>query len=244
MTDTRQNDAVEGSVEPGRPVLAVDVVLLAVVGRELRCLVVQRDDDPFRDCWALPGVALGRDEELSAAATRALHDKVGVDDIFTEQLATFGDVGRDPRSRTISVVHYALVPGDTLPQITRAAAGFAVVEIDWPGEQGGPARLIGADGDELDLAFDHAAMIGLAVLRLRGRLTYSPIAYELLPETFPLREVQRVHEAILGRTVNTDSLRRRLLNSGELVATGRRETGVAARPAELYRYQPTNRSTT
>lgn len=221
-----------------RPVVAVDAVLLAVVGRDLQCLVLRRDDEPFAGRWSLPGVALGAGEELAAAATRALHDKVGIDETYTEQLATFGAPGRDPRCRTISVAYYALLAGARLPEVTREAAGFATVRVDWPGERGGPARLVGADGEELHMAFDHADMVGMAVLRLRGRVTYSPIAFELLPAEFPLREVQRVHEAILGRSLNTDSLRRRLLASGEVVGTGRRETGVAARPAELFRYEP------
>jgi 8-oxo-dGTP diphosphatase len=107
--------------------------------------------------------------------------------------------------------------------------------VAWPGERGGPVTAR-ADGDVLPLAFDHADILGAAVKRLRGKLGYAPVGYELLPRSFTLRQLQDIHEAILGRALNKDSFRRRMLAGGHLQATGRREADVAYRPAELYRF--------
>ena len=89
----------------------------------------------------------------------------------------------------------------------------------------------------MDVAFDHDQMVGMVLKRLRGRLNYSPVGYELLPEEFTLLELQRIHETILDRDVNKDSFRRRMLASGELESTGRRQTSVGHRPAALYRHK-------
>jgi 8-oxo-dGTP diphosphatase len=99
-------------------------------------------------------------------------------------------------------------------------------------------ELCSAEGQALPLAFDHADILGLAMLRLRGKLDYSDIAFALLPERFTLRQLQSIHEAILGTRVNKPAFRRRMLDSGRLEATGERETGASFRPAELYRHRP------
>src|SRR5690606_29520496 len=93
-----------------------------------------------------------------------------------------------------------------------------------------------AEGNRLPLAFDHAEILGLVIKRLRGKLDYAPIGFELLPAKFTLRRLQSIHETILGRRFNKDSFRRRLLASGLIVPTGEREADVGHRPAELYRF--------
>jgi 8-oxo-dGTP diphosphatase len=109
--------------------------------------------------------------------------------------------------------------------------------VDWPGETGGRVAAIGEDGP-LPLAFDHADILGLAMLRLRGKLDYSPVGFALLPERFTLRELQDIHEAILGVPLNKPAFRRRMVDKGWLEATGERETGASFRPAELFRFRP------
>jgi 8-oxo-dGTP diphosphatase len=227
-----------------RPSVTVDVALLSVRDDALVTLLLRRDHPPYRGRYALPGGFLRMDEPLEAAAARVLRDKAGLEHVFLEQLYTFGGVQRDPRMRIVTVAYYALVhPG----RLEAAAAGstLARVEVPWEGETGGPVeahRLAAArpapaePGRELTLAFDHAEILGTAVKRIRGKLDYTPIGFQLLPERFTLAELQRVHETVLARPLNKDSFRRRMLASGQLEATGELQREVDHRPAELYRF--------
>ncbi len=225
--------------DPGafeRPSLAVDVVVLTVDHGVLRALLTRRSEFPFKGAWALPGGFVRMDESLSAAARRVLHDKGGLHDVFVEQLYTFGDPGRDPRMRIVSVAYYALVDAGRLGEPQPEHRALCEVRVPWEGETGGPVDIADERGQVLPLAFDHADILGMAVKRIRGKLDYTPIGFQLLPETFTLRELQRVHETVLGTQVNKDSFRRRMLASGQLEATGEREQEVGHRPAELYRF--------
>jgi 8-oxo-dGTP diphosphatase len=223
-----------------RPSVAVDVVLLTVRDGAIRALLGRRDDHPHRGRWALPGSFLGIDESLDAAADRVLRTKTGLRDIFTEQLYTFGSPRRDPRTRVLSVAYYALVEPRTLGRAVAARddADLALARLDvpWAGETGGPVSALDHSGTSLPLAFDHADILGMAVRRIRGKLDYAPIGFELLPGAFSLRDLRLVHEAILGRALNKDSFRRRILDRGLVIATGERATGVGHRPPELYRF--------
>jgi 8-oxo-dGTP diphosphatase len=177
-------------------------------------------------------------ESLDDAAARVLAAKAGLAGIFLEQLYTFGNVDRDPRTRVISVAYYALVDAAKL-QKAEPAAGEVVLArlaVPWTGEAGGTVRALDAEGRALPLAFDHAAMLGLVVKRLRGKLDYAPIGFQLLPQRFTLRQLQQVHEAVLGSKLNKDSFRRSVLARGLVAATGAMEKDVPYRPAELYRY--------
>jgi 8-oxo-dGTP diphosphatase len=223
-----------------RPSVAVDVVLLTVRDGELRTLVARRSDPPAKGRWALPGGFVGLDESVDATAARVLATKVGLSDVFIEQLYTFGSPGRDPRTRVISVAYYALVEPTLLERAiaARPAADLrlARLAVAWPGEQGGPVEALDERGRDLPLAFDHAEIVGTAVKRIRGKLDYAPIGFELLPLTFSLRDLRLVHEAIVGRRLNKDSFRRRILDRGLVVATGSRAVDVGHRPPELYRF--------
>jgi 8-oxo-dGTP diphosphatase len=195
-------------------ILAVDVVLLTV--REaLEVLLLRREDAPYAGAWALPGAFVRPDEGIEAAARRVLRDKVGLADVYVEQLYTFGEPERDPRGRVVSVAHYALVPAARL-ELPSDDLHLAPVYVS-------------------PLPFDHEDILATAVRRLRGKLDASPVGYELLPERFTLSQLQRVHERILGRGVNKDSFRRRMVQSGELEPTGELRLG-AGRPAELFRH--------
>lgn len=220
-----------------RPSVAVDVVLLTIREGALWTLLVRRDDHPAKGRWALPGVFVGPDEALDAAALRALGTKAGLADVFIEQLYTFGDPGRDPRTRVISVAYYALVePAALVGATVGPGARLARLHVPWPGETGGPVDAHDDAGARLPLAFDHAEILGTAVRRIRGKLDYAPIGFELLPSRFSLRDLRLVHEAVLGRPLNKDSFRRRVLDRGLVVPTGERATGVGHRPPELYRF--------
>jgi 8-oxo-dGTP diphosphatase len=223
----------------GRIGVAVDVVLATVHEGAVHVLLVQRTQEPASGVYALPGVFVGDDETLEQAASRALRRKTGLDDVFLEQLYTFAAPDRDPRGRVLSVAYYALVSAGRLEAALAAvspADGLALarIAVPWEGEAGGPVDVRVGDAP-LSLPFDHAEIISLAVLRLRGKLDYAPIGFRLLPERFTLRELLQVHEAILGRPLPLNSFRRRMLDSGQLLATGEHEQGRTHRPGELYR---------
>lgn len=221
-----------------RPSLTVDVALITAMDRRLHALLLRREQHPEKDKWALPGGFVRLEESLDAAAARVLADKARLHGVFTEQLYTFGEPRRDPRTRVVTVAYYALVPPERLRPALDATDGelrLAALRVPWAGERGGPVEAIDDSGRQLDLAFDHAEILGMVVKRLRGKLDYAPIGYELLPERFSLRTLQDVHEVILGRKLNKDSFRRRMLASRELEPTGERLADVEYRPPELYR---------
>jgi len=223
-----------------RPSLAVDLVLLTVRDGRLWTLLGRRGEHPGRGRWALPGGFVGFDESLDDAAARVLTTRIGLRDVFIEQLYTFGAPDRDPRTRVISVAYYALVEPAGLEHtaVARSDDGPRLVPlaVPWPDEVGGPVDALDDTGAPLPLAFDHAEIIGVAVKRIRGKLDYAPIGFELLPEAFSLRDLRIVHEAILGRPLNKDSFRRRILDRGLVITTGERAADVGYRPPELYRF--------
>ena len=227
--------------DPGaydRPSVTVDVVLLSAYAGGLGCLVVRRAEHPFRGRLALPGTFVGMSESLDAAARRAIESKANLRGVYLEQLYSFGRPDRDPRTRVITVAYYALVDEARFEGAARRAgdAILGCVLVPWEGETGGEVELVDEQGAPLPLAFDHAEIIGMAVKRIRGKLDYTPIGFQLLPEKFTLLELQRVHETVLGRPLNKDSFRRRMLASGLLEASGESQTEVDHRPAELYRF--------
>jgi 8-oxo-dGTP diphosphatase len=221
-----------------RPSVAVDVALITAAEGHLHTLLVRRSAHPYLGRWALPGGFVQMKESLDDAAARVLRTKAHLAGLFLEQLYSFGEPARDPRTRVISVTYYALCAPDRFAAVSsgQAEVTTARVTVPWEGETGGPIEAAGADGRELPLAFDHADILGMAVKRLRGKLDYAPIGFQLLGETFTLLELQRVHETVLARPLNKDSFRRRMLASGQLEATGRMQDGVDHRPAELYRF--------
>jgi 8-oxo-dGTP diphosphatase len=222
-----------------RPSLAVDAVVVSVRAGGLCALLMRRAEQPQRGSWALPGGFVAMDESLEAAARRVVKTKGGLADLYLEQLYTFGDPGRDPRTRVVSVAYMALTDLARLEHAVMGVAGdrcVADLAVGWRGEHGGPVEAVDTDGTLLRLAFDHAHILGTAVRRLRGKLDYVPVGFEFLPEQFTLRQLQDIHEAVLGRRLNKDSFRRRMLAGGQLEATGARQGDVAYRPAELYRF--------
>lgn len=214
-----------------KPSVAVDLAILTVIDGDLRVLLTDRVDDDVPG-WAMPGGFVHINEALEDSVARVLAQKVGIKGAHFEQLASYGALSRDPRGRVISIVYLALCPARMLD-----GHDLAHIVIDWEGEAGGPARVQMSD-TTLPLAFDHAAILGDVVKRLRGKLDYSPIGYALLPKRFTLRDVQEVHEAILGKPLKKPPFRRKLLDRGMIVATGDFETGGAYRPAELYEVKP------
>jgi ADP-ribose pyrophosphatase YjhB (NUDIX family) len=216
--------------------VTVDVALVSAESGRLHTLLVERREAPFRGQWALPGGFVRPDESLEATAKRVLRDEAGVHGVFLEQLYTFGAPHRDPRMRVVTVGYYALVDAARLARHVGGRTRMAQLVVPWAGETGGPVELVGDAGEAVVPAFDHADILGVVVKRMRGKLDYSPIGFQLLPDTFTLRDLQEAHETVLGSVLNKDSFRRRMLASGLLEATGERQEDVGHRPAELYRF--------
>ena len=216
-----------------RPSVAVDVVCLTVDAGRLSVLMYERKEAPQQGTSALPGGFVQVDESLDDAAARLLRDKAGLTRVFLEQLFTFGDPRRDPRGRVITVAYYALLDA---ARFGKATAKKMHLRVPWKGKTGGPVDVLDGADEKLELFLDHADIIGLAVNRLRGKLDYTPVGFQLLPEQFTLRQLQDVHEVVSGEPQNKDSFRRRMLTSDQLEATGSHERDVLHRPAELYRF--------
>ena len=204
-----------------RPALTVDCVVFGFDEGELKVLLIQRDLEPFAGQWALPGGFVHVDESLENAALRELREETGLSDVFLEQLYTFGDVTRDPRERVVSVAYYALTPigrqalrADT---DARSAAWFAASDLP-------------------SLAFDHDPIVATAVARLKGKVRYQPIGFELLSARFTLSQLQHLYEAILERPLDKRNFRKKILGMDLLVETDEIEQDVSHRAARLYRF--------
>jgi len=221
-----------------QPAVAVDLALMTVSRGVLQVMVMRRRDaDRVGGEWALPGGFVHVDVTLEDTVADVLRKKANLQDVYLEQVGTFGALDRDPRGRVISVAYFALTPGARIETAVaeRDDLDLMTVRVAWQGEAGGPVELIGSDNRVADLAFDHAMLIGHVVARLRGKLDYTAIGLELLPAKFTLNDVQTIHEAILGRSLSKPPFRRKLLDRGLIVATGEFRSGAAHRPAELYR---------
>jgi len=206
-----------------RPSVTVDCVIFGLDDQqELNVLLIERKNPPYAGQWALPGGFVDLDEDLESAALRELEEETGVRDLFIEQLYTFGNPGRDPRGRVISVAYFALVNLEQHP--VRAADDARTVR--WFQVHQLPA-----------LAFDHHTIFTVALQRLRAKVRYQPIGFELLPNEFTLTQLQKLYENILGiqSGINKRNFRTRILKMGVLEEMGIQE-GVAHRPAKLYRF--------
>jgi 8-oxo-dGTP diphosphatase len=206
-----------------RPALTVDVVIFTLRENRLHVLLVQRGEEPFAGMWALPGGYVHMGESLEEAASRELEEETGLNQAYLEQLYTYGDPGRDPRGRVVSVAYFALIPADA-PSV-RSEGGSDARQAGWFAVEKLP-----------QLAFDHTEIIRYALRRLRYKLEYTAAGFELLPDTFTLSEIQHTYEMILGEKLDKRNFRRRILEAGIIEPTPLRRTGEG-RPAQLYCYR-------
>lgn len=202
------------------PAVTTDVVIFSIKDAALNVLLIERAADPFRGRWALPGGFVNEDETLEACAERELAEETGLRGVYLEQLYTFGDPGRDPRERVISVAYYALIPAHRSD--LRAATDAAAVA--WHRLDALPS-----------LAFDHRRIVELAQQRLAAKLSYSTIAFQFMPETFTLSELQAVYEIISAQPIDKRNFRKWVLGLGRIEATGEERRDGQHRPAKLYR---------
>lgn len=206
-----------------RPSVTVDVVIFSLIEESLCVLLVRRKQWPFADMWAIPGGFVRMEESLAEAAARELAEETGVRDVYTEQLYTFGDPDRDPRTRVITVAYFAIMPADAIDD---PVAGSDAAEAGW------------FPADDLpELAFDHDEIVAYALTRLRYKLEYTMVGFELLPDTFTLSELQHAYELILGEELDKRNFRRKVLSAEILEYTGKKQREGEGRPARLFRYR-------
>jgi 8-oxo-dGTP diphosphatase len=212
---------VSYTYEYPRPALTVDCVVFGLDEGDLKVLLIRRALEPFVGKWALPGGFVRMEESLDDAARRELHEEAGIRPSHLEQLYSFGDPKRDPRGRVVTVAYFALVKlaehkvhADT---DAREAAWFSV----W---------------DTPKLAFDHAEILGVALQRLKGKVRYQPIGFELLPPKFTLTQLQRLYEVVLERPLDKRNFRKKILSFEFLEELDEVEQDVSHRAARLYRF--------
>lgn len=215
----------------GFPRVTVDVIVFTILQGELQALLVRRERPPFRGRWAIPGGFVERGEPLADAALRELREETGLKDVYLEQLYTFGDPGRDPRGRTITVAYLALVnparfrgPRERSRPDPRAVSDAA--GVGWF-----PAYRLPA------LAFDHNRILAYAVERLRNKLFYTTVGFEFLPREFTLSQLQSVYETLVNRKQDKRNFRRKILSLDILQASGRTRREGRHRPAGVYRFR-------
>ncbi len=207
--------------EHPRPSLTVDCVVFGIDDEDLKILLIERGVPPFEGQWALPGGFVRMDEDLLEAARRELQEETGLSKAYLEQFQTFGAVGRDPRGRVVSVAFYALVRlRDHRIQATTDACDARWFSV-W---------------DVPSLAFDHDAIVQIALGKLKSKVQREPIGFELLPRKFTLSQLRRLYEIVLERELDRRNFRKKILSFGFLEELDEVERGVAHRAARLYRF--------
>jgi 8-oxo-dGTP diphosphatase len=202
-------------------VIATDIVLFTLKDKALHVLLIQIDKEPFKGLWAVPGGLVQPSETVDDSAKRNLSKILEMEDVYLEQLYTFGHINRDPSGRVVSVAYFALIP-DSNMQLDVSKQNDSV---NWFPVTNLPK-----------LAYDHDEMIQCAVERLRAKLTYTNIMYCLLPNEFTLSELQKNYEIILCKKLDKRNFRKKILSLNLVKKTNKKTTGKAHRPASLYEF--------
>ena len=199
--------------------VAVDIVIFTIQEGALKVLLVKRRIPPFKDELAIPGGFVLPEEDLDRAALRELREETGVTDLYLEQLYSFGDPRRDPRGRIISIAYFALISADQ-----QLKAGSDAAEARW-----WPVHSVSS------LAFDHAKILACAIERLRNKLEYTTVGFQLLPAKFTLGELQSVYEAILEKKLDKRNFRRKIAELKILKPLKEYRSDIG-RPAQLFQF--------
>ncbi len=206
-----------------RPGLTVDCVIFGIdlESDDLKVMLIERALEPFEGMWAIPGGFVRSGESLEDAARRELQEETGIADVFLEQLFTFGEPKRDPRGWVVSVAYYALVSPEkhhvTASTDARRAEWFSIEELP-------------------ELAFDHQEILQAALERVRGKLSYAPIGFELLPSKFSIKQLQKVYEILLGQQLDNRNFRKKIFSLDVLKELNEVQKNVAHRAAKLYKF--------
>ena len=198
--------------------ITVDTVILAIKNDALNVLLVKRDNEPFKDKWAIPGGYVRMSENLDEAAMRVLKEKTNVENIYLEQLYTFGDPLRHPVSRVITCAYFALIRSEDVEVVTTD-------ELAWHKVSELPP-----------LAFDHKEIIEYSLKRTRERLEMCPVAYQLLNEKFTLTEMQKAYEMIMEKKLDKRNFRKKVITTEGLRELNEFSKSSSKRPARLYTF--------
>lgn len=206
-------------------VFSIDCVIFGFDEGELKILLIERNVEPFKDWWALPGYMVELEESIDNAAERILYELTGLKGIYMDQFFTFGDVNRHPQGRVITVGYYAMIRlsgnRDLKPvPVTNYAKKAVWVPL----------------GDLPNLAFDHDKIFRRAFDKIKNKISYQPIAFELLPEKFTLTQLQHLYEVILNKKLDKRNFRKKMLNYGILKELDEKQKGVSYRAAKLYKF--------
>ena len=203
--------------------VTTDVVILTIKDDKLKVLLVKRANEPFKGKWALPGGYVRISETLDDAALRILKEKTNVQNIYFEQLYTFGDPLRHPAARVITCAYFALIRSDDI--VLSFEENTEITEVKWHPVNSLPA-----------LAFDHKEIIEYSLKRTRERLEFCPIAFQLLPQKFTLTELQKAYEMILMKKLDKRNFRKKFLSQAILKELDEFTKSGSKRPARLYSF--------
>lgn len=201
--------------------LSVDAVVFGYEAGKISVLFIKRKYEPFKGSWAVPGGFILENETLEEAVQRELAEETGVQINYLEQLYTFGNPQRDPRGRVISIAYFALVK----PKTFKIEASTDAEEVQWFSLDKLPT-----------LAFDHTEILQIAIERLRGKITYEPIGFELLDEKFPFSDLEKLYTTVLGRAIDRRNFRKKINHLNILDELDEKVSKGSGRPASLFQF--------
>ncbi|NJN25142.1 MAG: NUDIX hydrolase [Cyclobacteriaceae bacterium] len=201
--------------------LSIDCTIFGFQESNLKVLLVKHAEGIIKDRWALPGGWVAYNEHLDDAAYRLLKDLTGVKELFLEQLKAFGEVGRYPGKRVITIGYYAL----TRPENYQLIPGFTASDARWF-----------SINEIKDLPYDHSEILSFSWQRLKRKVKYAPIGFNLLPEKFTLLQLQELYESILEIKLDKPNFRRKIMKMDLIVSCHQKQQGVSHRAANLYHF--------
>ncbi len=212
---------------PGKPFpikVTVDAIVFGYSKNDgVSVLLIKRKYPPFKDSWAIPGGFILENESLEEAVKRELQEETGIKVNYLEQLYTFGDPERDPRQRIISIAYFALVKSSLFQQLK---ATTDAEEAQWFSINKLPT-----------LAFDHKEILQVAIDRVRAKIRYQPIGFELLDKKFPFADLEKLYANLLDRPIDRRNFTKKIMSFGMLEDTGEIAAGTGAgRPGKVYRF--------
>lgn len=201
--------------------LSVDAVVFGYEAGSISVLLIKRKYKPFKGEWAIPGGFVLNEESLEEAVERELSEETGIKINYLEQLYTFGNPIRDPRSRIVSVAYFGLVHPNTF----KIYASTDAEEVQW------------FKFDELPkLSFDHKDILEIAIKRLQSKITYEPIGFELLDEKFPFSDLEKLYVTLIGRPIDRRNFRKKILKLNILDELNEKVSKGSGRPANLFKF--------